>query len=98
MGKHTAGWWRVCKYAPNLVTNHDDTIGIADVAMCAPWITQPPIEERKANAILIASSPEMLDALTRVKNDLMMEYNGLAFNVNFGYINDAINRATGGEE
>ena len=60
---YTPGPWIVSPHAKNLVVTADDKIGIADVAMCAPWIKKPPQEEQDANAKLMAAAPDLLNAL-----------------------------------
>jgi hypothetical protein len=60
---HTPGPWIVSPYAKNLVVTADDKVGIADVAMCAPWIKKPPQEEQDANAKLMAAAPDLLNEL-----------------------------------
>ncbi len=60
---HTPGPWIVSPYAKNLVVTVDDKVGIADVAMCAPWIKKPPQEEQDANAKLMAAAPDLLNEL-----------------------------------
>ena len=59
---HTPGPWIVSPYAKNLVATADDKIGIADVAMCGPWIAKPPQEQQDANAILMSAAPDLLAA------------------------------------
>jgi len=63
---HTPGPWIVSPHAKNLVATADNKIGIADVAMCAPWIAKPPQEQQDANAKLMAESPEMFQVIQRL--------------------------------
>lgn len=74
---HTPGPWIVSRYAKNLVATTDDKIGIADVAMCGPWIAKPPQDQQDANARLMAESPRMLTVIEIIANatgDTDLEY------------------------
>ena len=62
---HTPGPWIVSPHAKNLVATADDKMGIADVAMCGPWIAKPPQEQQDANAKLIAAAPDMFRVISR---------------------------------
>jgi len=92
---HTPGPWIVSPYAKNLVATADDKIGIADVAMCAPWIAKPPQEQQDANAILMSAAPDLLAALRAIRAELCRRHSPFVVEMEYAYINEAIGKATG---
>ncbi len=89
---HTPGPWRQGGVEEILLNNKFREIVADDARIGLVYGVSD--EDNKANARLIAAAPDMLAALLRIRNDLTREYNVRIFNVNFQYVNDAINQAS----
>jgi hypothetical protein len=89
--KHTPGPWIV--YDDWYIRAVDGVGSFATV--CAPILPLMTEQEHRANAVLIASAPELLQTLERVRTDLIAELGQWVYRVNFNYIDDAIAKAEG---
>lgn len=88
--RHTPGPWRVANngrsvLAGSVKINQQNGPAAQSAAVSA-------LQERElmANAKLIAASPELLEALQRIREDLIHQLNPHTYRVNFQYVDEAI--------
>jgi hypothetical protein len=80
---HTPGPWKISSWTGNITTADGLHVAGLDIE-----------STRFPDAKLMAAAPEMLEALESIRAQLILEYSPYVYQVNFNYIDEAIQKAT----